>query len=251
MDNRRSSLMVLALLIGGVVAGLLVFLSRGGMPQGSSATIGMAIIILISIVGIAAVVIAKRKRRQSTPPVDLSESGLQHVPSVEKGFHHQFGKLPGIPSGGKVSNVLRGEVAGRALTAFQHYYMTMAGQTPIPIYHAVYVTEAPKWPMTTIARRNPIGKLFYRFGMRRGLMLELDAFNAGMKVTAENEDLALMLLGPGMQRFLLEKPQITWRIGSGYVVMIYSGQLKFDRAAASVERLRRFWELVPAELNEW
>ncbi len=247
MDNRRSSLLVFTLLIGGVVAGLVVFLNQGAMVGSAAAPIVMG----IAILGIAAVIIAKRKRRQSMPDTDLASLGLHYVPSVEKGFHRRFGKLPGIPKGGKVSNVLKGEIAGGELTAFQHYYMTMAGQTPIPVYHAVYVTEAPNWPMTTIARRNPFGKLFYRFGMRRGLMLELDAFNAGMKVTAEDEDLALMLLGPGMQRFLLEQPRIVWRIGSGYVAMIYSGQLKFDRAASSVERLRRFWDLVPTELNEW
>ena len=70
-------------------------------------------------------------------------------------------------------------------------------------------------------------------------------------VGADDEAFAVTLLSPEMQSFLLEKPEVRWRIRNGEVCLIYSGDLKPARIGASIDRLRRFWSLVPPELDAW
>ncbi|UCD74098.1 MAG: hypothetical protein JSV91_09945 [Phycisphaerales bacterium] len=251
--------MLLVVLLALGVAVLLAALIAGRGVGGNWAIPGPAILSVIVAVAIALVgalaavkaIYSRRGKGGPHSPAALSDLGLDHLPKAPKGFHRHFGKLPGIPGGGDVAHVLTGDLAGRALTAFQHYYMTMAGQTPVPVYHTVYVTEAPHWPATTIRRRNPIGGLLYRLGVKRGLILENEAFNLSMKVRSDSEDFALTLLGPEMQRFLLEDRTVIWRIGDGYVSMILTGRMRFDDVRAMLYRLQRFWELVPQELEAW
>lgn len=260
--DRSTFKLVLVVLLGLGVAALLagLVIGRGGGGGGGgwgipkSAILPIIIAVAIAMVGVLVVVKAvslRRRKGGSHDPAALADLGLDYVARVPKGFHRHFGKLPGIPNGGEVAHVLTGELAGRPLTAFQHYYMTMAGQTPVPVYHTVYVIEAPHWPATTIARRDPISWLLYRFGVRRGLILENETFNQSMKVRTDSEDFALTLLGPEMQEFLLEDRTVTWRIGEGYVSMILTGRMKFDDVRAMLYRLQRFWELVPQELEAW
>ena len=90
---------------------------------------------------------------------------------------------------------------GRGLTIFQHHYHVHTGQAPIPVYHTVYVTDAPPWPFLNVVRRNVVSRLLYRLGRRSGLQLEDDEFNATRSVTADDEDFALTLLAPTCSGF--------------------------------------------------
>ena len=49
---------------------------------------------------------------------------------------------------------MAGAWEGRGLTIFQHHYLVHTGQAPIPVYHTVYVTDAPPWPFLNVVRRN-------------------------------------------------------------------------------------------------
>ena len=71
---------------------------------------------------------------------------------------------------------------GRALTVFQHSYVIHTGQAPVPVYHTVYVTNAPDWPGLTVAPRGLVGRLLYRLGRRPDVLLENETFNALRKV---------------------------------------------------------------------
>ncbi len=113
------------------------------------------------------------------------------------------------------------------------------------------MAEAPDWPPTRISPRNWLARLAMSLGWRSGLMLENPEFNSRFKVTAENDDFTIVLLSLQMQEFILSKTNARWRINCGRVCLIYGGSLKAARMSASVDRMRRFWELVPQELEAW
>ena len=105
--------------------------------------------------------------------------------------------------------------------------------------------------MVTIAPRRGLRHLLYRLGLRRGLLLEDEEFNLAFRIRTDDEEFALTLLHPDLQRFLREHDRITWHVHAGRAAMIYGGATKFDRLEASVDRFCRFWEVVPRELEDW
>jgi hypothetical protein len=258
--NRSAMRLLLMMVLGGLAAALAVgvVISRGG-----GGSVKWPIIVAIAVVAIGLVLciivisMMKRRRRQpDTVPDDLLERlpdgcTLAPIEEPEPQLHRAFGPLPRIPRGGRAQHILRGELDGRAVTCFQHYYVIMTGQTVVPVFHTVVVAAAPRWPAVSIRPRNGLGRLLLCLGFERGLMLEDDRFNRVFRVSAENEDFALTLLSPAMQRFMLEKPTINWRVNPGAVAIVYLGRLRFDRIAWSLERMRRFWSLVEPELSAW
>ena len=255
MVERRSALVV-GILLAAVVAASVAILVLTNLGRGPRPTIVMVMGPLALMVLVAGLVFFMRLRRRGRPQTPTGEKtaarlGLTYRKSAPDGFHRAFGPLPGIPRGGSVRHILTGSLAGRALTVFQHSYVIHTGQAPVPVYHTVYVTNAPDWPGLTVAPRRLVGRLLYRLGRRPDVLLENETFNALRKVKADDPDFALTVLHPDMQTFLIEKSSTTWRIHAGCVALIYGGSLKFDRMDASLDRLRTFWTLVPDELDAW
>ena len=137
---------------------------------------------------------------------------------------------------------------GRSLTAFQHTYTIHTGQAPITVHHAIFVTDAPDWPHVTMVRRNILGRLLYRLGMKRGLLLEDETFNGSLKIKTDDEDFALTLIHPEMQKFLASMRTASWAAGAGRLAMVRGGAIKPDRFEQDLECLRLFWEFGPEEL---
>ena len=107
---------------------------------------------------------------------------------------------------------------------------------------------------TVVTRRRFFDRWLDRLRRRDDVVLDDPEFAKAMRVYAEDEDTSILILSLEMQRFLLEKPSITWRLGrspkaglpsGGRVDMLYSGVLKPDRIGASIERMARFWAFVP------
>jgi hypothetical protein len=191
-------------------------------------------------------------RRGATDPARIAqECGLRYQESGAKGFHHELGPLPGVPRGGEIKHVFTGPLDGRPVTVFQHRYVVNTGQAVIPVHHAVYTTSAPDWPVTTARPRRALSRALFRLGVRRGLMLEDDAFNGAFRLTSSDDEFALTFFHPELQAFLATKRGITWHLHPGRAAMIYGGALKLDRVPRSLERLRRFWSLVTPELQAW
>jgi hypothetical protein len=253
------SRVLLITLIAGLVVALaigLMLASAGGAGNGPVA-IAIAIIAIGLVVGVLSFVAHRRHQsrraqaRQEALECLPDGCALSSVESPDPKLHQAFGPLPRIPRGGRVQLVLRGELDGREITCFQHLYVVSTGQTTVPVQNTVIVAAAPQWPTVTIRPRGALGAMFLRVGLARGMRLEDDSFNRAFKVSADNEDFALTLISPEMQRFLLEKPALVWRVNPGHVAMIYRGQLRFDRLDGSLERMRSFWSLVPPELTAW
>jgi len=254
---RRTFLIALILGIA-FAAGLVVFLQGRGGGGGfrPHQTIIAALIAGLVIVLVVVVLIVRAARGNQPQRAEKSQQlavrlGLTYEKKAEKAFHRAFGPLPGIPRSGSVQHVFTGALDGRPVTAFQHFYMVTTGQATIPIHHTVCIIDAPPWPPVRIGRRNIIGRLLYRAGVRRGLMLEDETFNATRTVKAADEDFALTLLHPEMQQFILEHPGLTWQINPGHLALIAGGQMKFDLLESRLQCLAAFRRLIPEELEAW
>ena len=120
---------------------------------------------------------------------------------------------------------------------------------PMPmVVETFYVLPAPDWPKVRIRARRGLARLLYRFGRRTGLVLDDERFNAAFRVDSEDDDFAILLLGPKLQAFLLEKTNVDWSAGRGAIKLFYRGGLRRNRVDRSLERLRRFRELIDDEL---
>ncbi len=89
---------------------------------------------------------------------------------------------------------MEGTIDGRELVVFESTYVIFTGQVVIPVQHTIYVAEAPDWPPTRISPRNWLARLAMSLGWGSGLMLENPEFNTRFKVTAVNDDFAIVLL---------------------------------------------------------
>ncbi len=116
------------------------------------------------------------------------------------------------------------------------------------VIETFYVLPAPEWPKVRIRARRGLARLFYRFGRRTGLVLDDERFNAAFRVDSEDDDFAILLLSPELQAFLLEKTNVDWSAGHGAIKLFYRGGLRRNRVDRSLERLRRFRDLIDDEL---
>ena len=169
----------------------------------------------------------------------------------DKEFRARFSFLAVVPRGASIRHVYEGSLDGRPIEVFQSSYMVSTGQSMVQISHAIYAVEAPDWPATQIAARNWFGRLVRKLSGPRGLELDDPEFNRRFRLKTDDEDFAIALLSPEMQAFMLSKTSVKWRITPGRLCMIYSGTLKANRMEASLQRLQRFWKLVPPELEQW
>ncbi len=111
-----------------------------------------------------------------------------------------------------------------------------------------YVMPAPDWPKVRIRARRGLARLLYRFGRRPGIVLDNVRFNSAFRVDCEDADFALVLLSPELQAFLLDKTSVDWSAGGGAIKLFYRGGLRKKRIDRSLERLRRFRDLIDDEL---
>ncbi|MCP3905374.1 MAG: hypothetical protein GY715_17235 [Planctomycetes bacterium] len=248
MDRRK---MLVVFVIGGLVAAVALGAMYGA--SGGRVPLGGLVGVLV-VIGVALAIAMKFLRRDGSPRRKAAEQaaeahGFEHDADADPLLHRALLPLPGIPKSGKCSRVLVGSISDRRLRIFQHTYVVNTGQAVIPVHHTAYVCDAPAWPEMVISKRGLFSRLAWALGRRGGLRLEHEPFNTSRRVRTDDEDFAIMLLGPEMQRFLAERPDIAWRIGDGRLAMIYNGPLRFDSMGRSLERLHRFWDLVPPELE--
>lgn len=221
----------------------------GALAAAVAAAIGVALVAVV-------VVRAGARQRQARAEaqggaIEAAVGDLEAIADVAA-LRRRYEDLPGLNRmRGEVKAAYRADLDGRALTIFQHTFSTMVGSTPVTVHHTVYGCAAPRWPTVKIAPRRFFSRVALAFGKASGVMLENHDFNRAFWVGAEDEAFAVTLLSPAMQAFLLERPDLRWRIRGGEVVLIYRGPLKPQRMGGSFERLRRFWSLVPPELEAW
>jgi len=259
MEHRR--LIFVSTLIGLVIAGAVVLLVMGpgvGGP-GRSATIPIVGLVvtagLVMVVVFVMLAVRTHKRQQlrfRARAEELGESvGLKFDHDPEKGFHRRYTFLPEVKKSGKTTRLARGEIAGWPALFFEHSYIVSTGQTTVTVYHCVYATDAPNWPDVHVTPRHPLSKLLRAVGIRRGMLLDDPNFNHAFTVKTDDEPFAVTLLTPDVQRLMLENTRVRWRFTRERVFTVYKGQLKLDRMPLTIDRLERFWSLVPPEVRAW
>jgi hypothetical protein len=140
---------------------------------------------------------------------------------------------------------------GRDVAVYERSASALDPTTLVPtdiVVETFYVCTSPPWPFVRIRARRGLARVAYRLGRRPGLELDDADFNAAFRVEADDEDFAIVLLSPEMQRFMLEKTSVDWSVGPEGVKLFYRGKLRRSRMGASLDRLRRFWTFVPVEL---
>lgn len=246
---RRLIAISIALLVAGFLM-LLVF-------AGSSRSLRPGVVVALSTAVAAGVTMlaARAAGNRSGPEIRgaaeaaqrLSLTRAEDADAVPGGL----GGLREVPRKARIGPVFTGLLDGRELAVTQSSYMVHTGQSAVMVAHTIYAVQAPHWPKTHVVPRGYVARLLARLGRGSGLALENVEFNIRFKVRADDEDFAIALLSPQMQAFMLGKTSVRWKIDPGRLCLIYSGTLKPARMEASLDRLRRFWSLVPRELEGW
>jgi len=213
----------------------------------------LAVLVAVVLGAAMWVVVFKRGKGRKTGSRELEAQrlGFTYTGKGDKEFRARFSFLAAVPRGASIRHVYEGSLDGRPIEVFQSSYMVSTGQSMVQISHAIYAVQAPDWPATQIAARNWFGRLVRKLGGPRGLELDDPEFNRRFRLKTDDEDFAIALLSPEMQAFMLSKTSAKWRITPGRLCMIYNGTLNADRMEASLQRLQRFWALVPPELEAW
>lgn len=255
MERSSKRLILVFALLAGVVAFLVV--SLASLPGSQRLNRKLVFWTTVVVLTVLLFVVFRLRGRSKGRALDdaARENDLRLIEQPAKDFHKRYPNLP-LRSSGATSAVLTGAIdlghaAPSELVIFQHTYVIHTGQGSYPVIRSVYVIEAPDWPEVTIKPRNGFGRLFYRLGRRTGLQMENPRFGLRFHVRCADEVFPITLLSPEVQRFMLEKPSMTWKLGGGLVAMIYSGRLKPEKITASIDRMGRFWALVPPELDAW
>lgn len=258
---KRPRIILISLASGVIVSAFFAYQQvQSNGPGGASASIKW---LLISMVGLALVLLAAvmirhrgglfgRDKGAVRGKAALADQfGFSYEAKGDTDFRRSFSDVPGIPDSGRARHVMRGTLAGRSAIIFEHMYMVYNGSTMMPMHHTVYSTEAPDWPTLTVKPRSMLARLALWLGWTSGFLLEDAEFNKRFRVKTEDEDFALMLLTPEMQSLLSDKPGVTWHVSPGRMCLVYNGPLRMKRMDRSIERVERFWSLVPEELEEW
>ena len=177
--------------------------------------------------------------------------GFDYKAKAGREVPERFRLVRGVKPTASIRHVFRGRLAGHDLCCFQQTWQVNTGQATIPVNHVFFITDAPSWPAVTVRRRGGLSRLLDRFRRPPGLSLDRPAFNRTFRVDTEDADFAALLLTPEVQDFLLERPAPTWQVLPGALAMIHSGTMKMARVPLSLERIERFWSMVPDELAWW
>ncbi len=240
-------------MVAGFVALMVVARSSGpGARSIAMATVVLvvAVVAVLTIVGVSSH--RRRRERRQTSLTNFREVTGFSVRATDEGVVKAlFHDLPEIKSSGKIKSVIEGEIDGRRLIGFEHVHIIHTGSTAAPVYRSVFALETPPWPSLTVRRKSGLGAALRRMFGSRDLQFDLPEFNRRFRVTTHDPDFALVLLSPALQRHIMSKPSVIWRLMNGWLVLVYPGALRFDRAEASIARLRKFAELIPPELDAW
>jgi|GEM_PF-2017622 len=259
-----------------VAVGAYFGLSRNGAPGGHTVRPAFLVAIMVGAATLSFVVahIARRARsrkRLAVAPGDASltevisgrrknqvesvaqQIGFSYVGKPTRQERRSLSKLAGLRQASSMRRLMRGELAGRAVTCFEHTYFIYAGQATIPVISTVYLAQAPTgWPKVVIAPTNAFQRAFGRLFSRSAPLLDVDAFNRAFSVKTRDMEFAIVLLSRALQEHLLTKTKrVKWVIGDGAIRLIYPGRMKASRIERSLARLEGFLAETPAALDAW
>ncbi len=251
----RIVLIVLSLVAGFMFAAIILVSLNSGRVNARFPII-LGAIVLVATLAVASAVIRgggqPRARRRSSGEANAERLGLTLTKKPDAELASRCRLVPGSARSGKVSGVYEGFVGDQELLVFTNTYVVQTGHAPISVPQTIYALRIPEWPSTRVGVRTRSRRFLDRLMRRKRFELENPAFNDAFTVRSNDEAFAATLLSPEVQEFLLDKTRgVSWRIGQGYLCLIYPGALRPDRMEASLRRLEGLWGLIPDELKSW
>lgn len=135
----------------------------------------------------------------------------------------------------------------------EHTYVVSTGKSSHSVYHTAAVVAVPRsWGEVSVTRETVFTKIGKVFGLK-DLDLEDPAFNKAWRVRASDENFALALLTPEVQRLLADTQagfrNETWVVGSGSLALVVGYQIKPDDLAKLHARVTSFVEALAPEVR--
>jgi hypothetical protein len=181
-----------------------------------------------------------------------AQMGWNYLADAPSGFSGEWSIIPGIRSSGRVTHLMQGPLGRWQATAFVSTFVLYTGQVNVPVSRTVFALDTPVWPTTNIMPRSWMARLLWPLMRRKsGLILENTRFNSTFKVRSDDEDFAITLLSPEVQKYLLTKSTVRWYMGYGRLCLICPGTMQPENVVASAERLERMMALIPPEMEAW
>lgn len=259
--NRVLIILVGSFVITLVTAALLVALlsgggsSGGGLPRAAKWTIVGGLLFIIAFAVIVTVLMRNiSARRAKSAFRDLARSREYNY--SERGdpvLARAIAAAPGVRENATITHVFTGALGERAFTAYQQTHQLNFGHGSIPVNSTVVSVSGFAWPTVWI---EPLSRWQRAFRRRRaardaGLPFENESFRTHFRVTSEDEDFLIVLLTPEVQAFLAQDQASAWYLISGRLVLVTRGECNVDQLDLLLDRLERFLNLVPDELEYW
>jgi hypothetical protein len=254
-DAQRPTLVLVAvgLAVSALVAGLVVLgFQTGQTPKWLVIVPILLVIGLVVIPGVAASIHAQ-KRARAEMLTGLRDAGftVYEKPSGDEKqrLFAPYVHLKELSTKHKgLRWVAHTTIDGRELAVFLHTYTVHTGQATITIAHFVAATPCPEWwPTLSLTKENLFHKIKDKLG-GSDMRLESETFNDVWRVKTDNEDLALVLLTPDIQRWLEHPPKHeSWRIGDGVLCCLSRASSKKMPPLELVDRVQAFVSMLPPE----
>jgi len=235
------------------------------ITAGISKSVSVPLIVLGLLVslgmGVGAAVAQHRRERLMTLADELERAGF--TPRFRRGSKPDaalaavalpFANLPELRQG--VRGVVWGasRVEPRAETrVMAHEFVRNDGQSTTVVKHiGASRPGAPGWPALRVTTENLGGKLARALG-RHTIRLDDPAFNDRFRVECEDEAFAVLLLTPGVQRWLAEtaSKHETWHIADGWLTCLRRVRRPTDEALAVAARVWEFESMLEPLVYEY
>lgn len=260
---RANAIILAALLLSGIFIVAARVLAAQGLisPSASNWITLVSLAIIVATVVFQAVAHSRRSAARRNElrlslerelSVTIRGGGVSRLSADQKKrIRRLFLRLPEVKPGGSIKRTLEGKRADQSLIGFEHVHFIHTGQTAIPVTHTIYALQSSHWPRVDITPKRRFHRLLGMILRTHAIELDLPEFNARFRVVSDDSDFVVTLLSPELQRLILEKPDVAWRLIDGWVCLIYRGSMRYDRAASSIHRLEMFSGLIPPELAHW
>lgn len=216
-------LFVMLLVLGGIVL-LITLMIMGGRKRRA------AIEAKLTEIGLRPVVNPTKEQKQSAMP--LSPALGKFLRSGAKNVNwYAEGTLPGVS----------GFARDLPVRLIEHSYTIHTGKSNHTVYHTAAVVDAPgAWPAVTLTPETMFSKIGKALGMK-DIEVEDPAFNKMWKVASTDENFALALLTPEVQKSLIASVKAlgseNWVAGQGVFSLVLARQLKPEAIPLMLERM--------------
>lgn len=243
--------------MGAVVLACAAMLAVTGRapPQVIGAVIVLGALPLIA--GIVGGVSASERRRKTSLREECEAMGLEHTVAKQlpdrKAWFAPFEHVKVLRTGAKGLVWIADSPPGAdPLVLFEHFYIVSTGNSVARIVHTVAAKPCPpSWPALTLTPRH-LGHRIAALFERRDVQLESAEFNRRWFVRCDDEDFAILLLGPEMQTWLLETARrAVFVIGEGRLACLERKAPKRGRLARLTGLVEGFLARVPPELEAY